>query len=708
MSRTLVAEQELERHPTGSVRAIGIVLAGAVAAAVAFLFDRPALVTLAIIVTVLTAAAVVTFTLRAKKRQEAVDLYLLRMSNLLGWPAPDRSQVRAATWRKGWIGRPTQLRLHYNPLADEAVPEMLAEARRHAQKAFGEPFRIHKHRTPRSGKCTIVLRCSDNPDDRAREEQVERVTTLVAKTFGADATSKLGFGDDGIVNQITVGYEVSPRLSSPALRGRLEASVSAMLEGRWRAFWDLQHDKVRLEVRPTLPNVIPTPNIAPETVDPLATYDDLRVPIAYDEDGNLITWYPKRDPHGLVTGKTGKGKTVCLLGIVQYLAAHGWEVWGIDGKRIELLGLRTWPNVKLIAGRIDHQARVAHHIYTLMQQRFEEYEAGKVRLEEFTPVLFVVDEFKTFKNAVSRWYRTVKPKGGLAQPPVLEEISDFVSLARKVRMHFIIGLQRPDAEFLTGDMRDNFNFRVSFGRLSPDGAKMMWDSYSTGVAIPVTARGRGIAYNDVGQPVEIQGFWTPDPYQTEPEHPEMWVFENDLELVEQIRPNATLHEVLSIVDPEPAFDDDKGTELPLTYLDYMDTTLVPARQMPAIERKAAGVFKTVDDEAKRAAALDKLQRESEEPEPTDEEEMFAGYGDASDCPVEALLDDAGELAQEGVLVLVDEANDAWGLVEYAEYDIEDETALALSYRDYATGEPGSLTLPLDSVVTTRTPEHASI
>lgn len=706
MSRLIVAEQELDRLPTGAVPATGIILAGGLGAAIASLLERPGLVALSIVVAVVVATAIVSFTLRAKKRQESIDLYLLRMSGLLGWPSPDRSQVTGSRWKSGWIGSPTQLRLVYNPLADEVVPEMIAEARRLADKAFGTPYRVHKLRQPRSGKGTIVLRQVTNPGDIEEEVKLERVKTLIAKSFGTDARTKMKVSDGGHVNEITIQYEVTPRLASGAIRARLESSISAMLRGRWRAFWDLEHDTVRLEERPALPAVIPTPNVAPDKVDPLATYDDIRVPIGRDEDGNSITWRPKHNPHGLVTGKTGKGKTVCLLGITQYLAAHGWEIWGIDGKRIELLGLRSWPNVKLIAGRLDHQARVAHEIYTLMQKRFEDYEAGRVRLEDFTPVLLVVDEFKTFKNAISRWYRTVKPKGMTMQPPVLEEISDFVSLARKVRMHIVIGLQRPDAEFLTGDMRDNFNFRVSFGRLSPEGAKMMWDSFSTGVAVPVNARGRGIAYNDDGHPVEIQGYWTPDPYQTEPEHPELWVFESDLELVEQIRPNETLHELMRIVDPEESVDLDSGEATPLTYLDYMEASIVPAGQLPELERKAAGIFNVPEQNAAAPTSsyLDKIQREEEEPEIPDEDDLFNGYAEPDNAPAEELLDASGELAHDGTLVLIDDADNTWGLVDDAEYDFDDENAITLTYRDFESGEIGTLTVPIDDSLTIRKPE----
>ncbi|MGK4422328.1 hypothetical protein ACSLVQ_29180, partial [Klebsiella pneumoniae] len=82
------------------------------------------------------------------------------------------------------------------------------------------------------------------------------------------------------------------------------------------------------------------------------------------------------------------------------------------------------------------------------------------------------------------WYKTVKPKGAPAQAPVLDLLSDLARLARSAKIHILLGLQRPDVEFLGGEMRDNFGARVSFGRLSPQGANMMWDSFAVGVAIP--------------------------------------------------------------------------------------------------------------------------------------------------------------------------------------------------------------------------------
>lgn len=115
-----------------------------------------------------------------------------------------------------------------------------------------------------------------------------------------------------------------------------------------------------------------------------------------------------------------------------------------------------------------------HAAHELMEQRYTQLEQGTARLEDFEPLALIIDEYATFKARVQRWYKTVKPKGGPTQAPVLELLSDLARLARSAKIHMLLGIQRPDVEFLGGEMRDNFGARLSLGRLSPQGAMMMW------------------------------------------------------------------------------------------------------------------------------------------------------------------------------------------------------------------------------------------
>lgn len=709
MTIMLDVDQELPKIklPTGIVLATTAI--AVVGAGIALVTDNPGYMVMSIVGFVVLNGAIITTHVRRRHRQRTVDLYLMRVFRMLGWERPSRTQVRVSRWTNGWVGYPQNLIVNYNPLHDEALAEVLEECQRLAARAFGEPYKLRRHREKTH---RVLFQVAGSAEERILDVRTQRIKSLTKKTFGAGSTTEVSLDDAGEICELVVTFEPVPRLASPALRNRIEITISAFLNGRWRGFWDLQRDRVRLQRRPELSSKILNPNIAPTTIDPRATYDALEIPIGVDEDGNTIVWKPKDDPHGVVTGKTGKGKTVVLLGIAMFLAALGWEVWAIDGKRIELVGLRGWKNVRLITGRIDHQARMAHHIYSMMMDRLAEYDAGHKRLEDFTPVLFLIDEFKTFKGAVNRWYRQVKPRGGSTTAPVLDEISDFASLARKVRMHLIIGLQRPDAEFLTGDMRDNLGFRVSLGRLSPEGAKMMWDNFTTGVTIPIRSKGRGIAYNRAGEPVEVQTYWTPDPYVTEPDRPDVWVFPEDLSIVKQLEPAENLYDLMEIIDPQPYvdYDDEAGKTEALTYLDYMESAIVPTGSAThALRRRAAGIFTTTEETKDTPRALEQIHRaaEQDDPEIDDEDELFDGYEQSEDTLVEELLDDNGELAAEGLLILVDQDTDTWGLLDLAEIDIEDPDCITFSYRDYETGEPASLTIPADNTLTTRAPKETT-
>lgn len=46
-----------------------------------------------------------------------------------------------------------------------------------------------------------------------------------------------------------------------------------------------------------------------------------------------------------------------------------------------------------------------------------------------------------------------------------------------------------------------------------------------------------------------------------------------------------------------------------------------------------------------------------------------------------------------------------GVLEFAGYDDAEEGYVELSYRDYESGEPGTISLPVDERVDTRLPEQ---
>ena len=166
---------------------------------------------------------------------------------------------------------------------------------------------------------------------------------------------------------------------------------------------------------------------------------------------------------------------------------------------------------------------------------------------DFDLLVLVVDEFAEFSRRVGQWWSRTKVRGMPAACPVMEKFDSLVRLGRTAGIRVVIGIQRPDVRFFgeSGESRDNFDSRLSLGRLSADGSRMMWGS-SIGTSLP-GVRGRAIACTSEDNAWEIQAYWVPDPRRTESE-PERT-------LLEQFRPRRTAkHPPLQITIPEPAVD----------------------------------------------------------------------------------------------------------------------------------------------------------
>ena len=85
----------------------------------------------------------------------------------------------------------------------------------------------------------------------------------------------------------------------------------------------------------------------------------------------------------------------------------------------------------------------------------------------------------------------------------------------------------------THNCRDNFSARMSTGRLSPDGAQMMYDTQHIGTTIPLNVRGRATMIGTDDVPREVQVYYTPDPRRA--------TSAEDLKLLEDLKPGCVTY-----------------------------------------------------------------------------------------------------------------------------------------------------------------------
>lgn len=654
------------------------------------------------------------------------DRVLEALAPTLGVRHLDRRLLKLSGWTLGWPGHPRRVRIQYAPGAPDQDPAWQPEIIRVLSSRLGCQYKVARHDHRRCRIWLVLVATPRQQEASAPPHSQVRAEKAIRELIGATVKIIDVDRDGDLLHSITVSHEAGAKLAASGYRARVEKVISTMMPGRWRAIWDLEADTVRFEVRPTLPTSIWLPNECPTDVDDLLkNYRQVKIGVGHDEDGHEVFWYPARTPQAMIIGGTGSGKTSTDQGLLAKITQHGWPVWVLDAKRVEFLGYRDWPNVQIVAGAVPQQVALIRAAWELMEYRYQLIEDGKASVNDFEPLVVFLEEFAEFRSNLLEWYAQIKVKGDPTRPPTLAEVASLVRKARTARIHLVISTQRPDVEFLGGEMRDNLGFRISLGRLSPQGAMMTWENPAVGVALPRGLTGRAIASNEAGDPVEVQCYRTPDP-DAEPGTEEY-------ELLKAIRPKQARWPRLVICPPDPHEDSD-GNQTPPTFRDYAHAHWDLASNRPdldplaqsSIQDRAAGrqLASTLaslgihdpdqlrpsdpwlDSEPTETLRPHLRVVEPTEPDPTSDQpaaadghrpdlDDYAGYAEPSPSAVHEIT--------VGDLIEVEEGSGIWAVIDEApEEDISAPGMVALSWRG-DDDSAGVLSVPNDNQIAIRRP-----
>lgn len=191
-----------------------------------------------------------------------------------------------------------------------------------------------------------------------------------------------------------------------------------------------------------------------------------------------VYWDFDEQPHLLVSGGTGGGKTIVLMILILALAKIGY-VDIIDPKQSDFVGLKDIPVFK---GRVfwnkDEMLACLREAEADMDKRYaymtshEEYEAGK-RYSAYglKPRFVIIDELAAFVASIER--------DMYSSGEFLDYLTQLVLKGRQAGVFMIVAMQRPDGEYLKTSLRDNFMKRLSVGHLEDSGYQMMYGDANT-------------------------------------------------------------------------------------------------------------------------------------------------------------------------------------------------------------------------------------
>ena len=196
----------------------------------------------------------------------------------------------------------------------------------------------------------------------------------------------------------------------------------------------------------------------------------LPVYIGSSVNGKDIIFDLAKNPHTLVAGTTGSGKSVLLHTIIgNTLSYYDVDTYIIDPKNIEFSSYKGMKNVQ-VYNTFDQAVQCLHTLHEIMETRY------RIILERKLPVNFFLSEQKEYPKIVL----------------IIDEFADLIMqdngktlhklvcrLANKSRaagIFCILATQRPSVSVINGEIKANFSARISFKVSSQVDSRVILDA----------------------------------------------------------------------------------------------------------------------------------------------------------------------------------------------------------------------------------------
>lgn len=185
-----------------------------------------------------------------------------------------------------------------------------------------------------------------------------------------------------------------------------------------------------------------------------------------------LTWNVLKQPHLLLAGVTGGGKTTFLNYLIIEMKKMRATVYICDPKRSDLSSIQHFWGKEYVASETNNIARLTREVKEQMMERFAIY---KENPENFVygasyvdyglePIFLVFDELGAFRAGAD--------KKTFAE--TMSNLTEIVLKGREMGVFVILSTQQPNASNIPTELRDNLSVRIALGNMSNEAYRMVF------------------------------------------------------------------------------------------------------------------------------------------------------------------------------------------------------------------------------------------
>ena len=185
-----------------------------------------------------------------------------------------------------------------------------------------------------------------------------------------------------------------------------------------------------------------------------------------------VYWDFVHDPHLLIAGGTGGGKTVFLRSLLVALLRLG-RVEILDPKQADFVSLKdlnvlkgrvTWETEEMAQRLIDlnHQMDERYELMRKISNERKEKELGAFYKYDLKPLFIMIDEFPSLVSALE----DLPQNASVHYMEFMSALKQLDLKGRQAGFYLIIATQNVKADDLPSTIKDNMMLRITLGRVS--------------------------------------------------------------------------------------------------------------------------------------------------------------------------------------------------------------------------------------------------